>query len=66
MELFKIKNYYLNESAIKNYKNEKNVKVIFTRNEIEKYFKNVQKHNLKEYILNIVKDTLDVWGTCYG
>ena len=60
MELFKIKNYYLNESAIKNYKNEKNVKVIFTRNEIEKYFKNVQKHNLKEYILNIVKDTLDV------
>ena len=60
MELFKTKNYYLNESAIKNYKNEKNVKVIFTRNEIEKYFKNVQKHNLKEYILNIVKDTLDV------
>ena len=60
MELFKTKNYYLNESAIKNYKNEKNVKVIFTRNEIEKYFKKVQKHNLKEYILNIVKDTLDV------
>lgn len=60
------KNYYLNESAIKNYKNERNVKVIFTKNEIEKYFKNVPKHNLKEYILNIVKETLDVWGTYYG
>lgn len=54
------KKYYLNESVIKNYKNERNVKVIFTKNEIEKYFKNVPKHNLKEYILNIVKDTLDV------
>ena len=42
------KNYYLNESAIKNYKNERNVKVIFTKNEIEKYFKNVPKHNLKK------------------
>lgn len=60
------KKYYLDESAIKNYKNERNVKVIFTKNEIEKYFKNVLKHNLKEYILNIVKNTLDVWGTCYG
>lgn len=56
----KNENYYLNESVIENYKKEKNVKVLFTQDEIEKYFNGIQKHSLKEYIISIAKNTHDV------
>ena len=56
----KNENYYLNESVIENYKKEKNVKVLFTQDEIEKYFNGIPKHSLKEYIISIAKNTHDV------
>ena len=56
----KNEDYYLNESVIENYKKEKNVKVLFTQNEIETYFNGIPKHSLKEYIISIAKDTHDV------
>lgn len=56
----KNENYYLNESVIENYKKEKNVRVLFTQDEIEKYFNGIPKHSLKEYIISIAKNTHDV------
>jgi len=56
----KNENYYLNESVIEKYKNEKNIKVLFTQDEIKKYFNGIPKHNLKEYIINIAKNTHDI------
>ena len=56
----KNENYYLNESVIDNYKKEKNVKVLFTQDEIEKYFNGIPKHSLKEYIISIAKNTHDI------
>ena len=56
----KNENYYLNESVIDNYKKEKNVKVLFTQDEIIKYFNGIPKHSLKEYIISIAKNTHDV------
>lgn len=52
--------FFLNESVIKKYKKEKNIKVLFSQDEIEKYFNGIPKHNLKEYIISIVKNTHDV------
>ena len=56
----KNENYYLNESVIDNYKKGKNVKVLFTQDEIIKYFNGIPKHILKEYIISIAKNTHDV------
>lgn len=56
----KNEDYYLNESVIENYKKEKNVKVLFTQDEIETYFSGIPKHSLKEYIISITKNTHDV------
>lgn len=56
----KNENFYLNESVIENYKKEKNVKILFTQDEIEKYFNGMPKHSLKEYIISIAKNTHDV------
>lgn len=52
--------FFLNESVIKKYKKEKNIRVSFTQDEIEKYFNGIPKHSLKEYIISIAKNTQDV------
>lgn len=52
--------FFLNESVIKKYKKEKNIKISFTKDEIEKYFNGIPKHSLKEYIISIAKNTHDV------
>lgn len=52
--------FFLNESVIKKYKKEKSIRVSFTQDEIEKYFNGIPKHNLKGYIIGIVKNTHDV------
>ena len=52
--------FFLNESVIKKYKKEKNIKVSFSQDEIEKYFSGIPKHSLKEYIISIAKNTQDV------
>lgn len=52
--------FFLNESVIKKYKKEKNIRVLFTQDEIEKYFNGIPKHSLKEYIISIAKNIHDV------
>lgn len=52
--------FFLNESVIKKYKKEKNIRASFTQDEIEKYFNGIPKHSLKEYIISIAKNTHDV------
>lgn len=52
--------FFLNESVIKKYKKEKNIKVSFSQDEIEKYFNGIPKHSLKEYIISIAKNSHDV------
>ena len=52
--------FFLNESVIKKYKKERSIKVLFSQDEIEKYFNGIPKHSLKEYIISIAKNTHDV------
>lgn len=52
--------FFLNESVIKKYKKEKNIRVSFSQDEIEKYFNGIPKHSIKEYIISIAKNTHDV------
>ena len=52
--------FFLNESVIKKYKKEKNIRVSFSQDEIEKYFNGIPKHSLKEYIISIAENTHDV------
>ena len=52
--------FFLNESVIKKYKKEKNIKISFSQDEIENYFNGISKHSLKEYIISIAKNTHDV------
>ena len=60
------KNYILSKDKMENYKNEKSLKIIFTQEEIEKYLLGVPNKKIKEYIINILENTKDVWGTAYG
>ena len=59
-------NYILNKEKLESYKNEKSFKLIFTQEEIEKYFNGMPNKKIKEYIINILENTKDVWGTAYG
>ena len=59
-------NYILSKDKLESYKNEKNLKLIFTQEEIQKYFKGMPNKKIKEYIINILENTKDVWGTAYG
>ena len=47
-------------SVVQKYKKEKNIRVSFSQDEIEKYFNGIPKHSLKEYIISIAKNTHDV------
>ena len=58
--------YILSKEKIESYKNEKSLKIIFTQEEIEKYFNDIPNQKIKEYIINILENTKDVWGTAYG
>ena len=53
------KNYILNKEKIENYKNEKSLKIIFTQEEIDKYFLGLPNREIKEYIINILENTKD-------
>ena len=59
-------NYILSKEKLESYKNEKSLKIIFTQEEIQKYFKGMPNKKIKEYIINILENTKDVWGTAYG
>ena len=59
-------NYILSKDKLESYKNEKSLKIIFTQEEIAKYFNDIPNKEIKEYIINIVENTKDVWGTTYG
>ena len=43
--------FNLNESVIKKYKKDKDVKIIFTEDEANKYFTGIPKKHIKEYVL---------------
>ena len=53
-------NYILSKDKLESYKNEKNLKLIFTQEEIQKYFKGMLNKKIKEYIINILENTKDV------
>ena len=59
-------NYILSKEKLESHKNEKSFKLIFTQEEIQKYFKGMPNKKIKEYIINILENTKDVWGTAYG
>ena len=53
-------NYILSKEKLESYKNEKSLKIIFTQEEIEKYFNDIPNKKIKEYIINILENTKDV------
>ena len=60
------KNYILSKEKIENYKNEKILKIIFTQEEIDKYFLRLPNREIKEYIISILENTQNIWGIAYG
>ena len=59
-------NYILSKEKLESYKKEKSFNLIFTQEEIAKYFNDIPNKEIKEYIINILENTEDVWGTAYG
>ena len=53
-------NYILSKEKLESYKNEKSLKIIFTQEEIEKYFNDIPNQKIKEYIINILESTKNV------
>ena len=53
-------NYILSKEKLESYKNEKSLKIIFTQEEIAKYFNDIPNKEIKEYIINILENTKDV------
>ena len=53
-------NYIINKEKLESYKNEKSFKLIFTQEEIQKYFNSMPNKKIKEYIINILENTEDV------
>ena len=53
-------NYILSNEKLESYKNEKSLKIIFTQEEIAKYFNDIPNKEIKEYIINILENTKDV------
>ena len=58
--------YILSKERLEFYKNEKSLKIIFTQEEISKYFNDIPNKKIKEYIISILENIRDVWGTAYG
>lgn len=54
------KEYILNKDKIDKYQNEKRIKVRFTQEEIERYFKGIDKKQIKEYIIDVLENTRSV------
>ena len=52
--------YILSKEKLESYKNEKSFKLIFTQEEIQKYFNGMPNKKIKEYIINILENTKDV------
>lgn len=59
-------NYIISRERLESYKNEKSFKLTFTQEEIEKYFNGMPNKKIKEYIISILENIKDVWGTTYG
>ena len=53
-------NYILSKDKLESYKNEKTLKIIFTQEEIAKYFNDIPNKEIKKYIINILENTEDV------
>ena len=50
----------ISKEKIESYKSEKHFRIIFTQEEIEKYFNDIPNKEIKEYIINILENTEDV------
>ena len=53
-------NYILSKEKLESYKKEKSFNLIFTQEEIAKYFNDIPNKEIKEYIINILENTKDV------
>lgn len=53
-------NYILSKEKLESYKNEKSFKLIFTQEEIQKYFNGMPNKKIKEYIISILENTRNV------
>lgn len=53
-------NMKISKEKIESYKSEKHFRIIFTQEEIEKYFNDIPNKEIKEYIINILENTEDV------
>lgn len=54
------KKYILSKEKIESYKNERSFKIIFTQEEIKKYFIGIPDRKIKEYIISILKNKKEV------
>lgn len=52
--------YILSKERLEFYKNEKSLKIIFTQEEISKYFNDIPNKKIKEYIISILENIRDV------
>lgn len=52
--------YILSKDKIDKYQNERRIKVRFTQEEIERYFKGIDKKMIKEYIIDVLENTRSV------
>lgn len=52
--------YILSKDKIDKYQNEKRIKVRFMQEEIERYFKGIDKKMIKEYIIDVLENTRSV------
>lgn len=49
--------FNINESVIKKYQKEKNVKIVFNEYEVDKYFAGIPKKQIKEYVLKVLNSS---------
>lgn len=49
--------FNLNESVIRKYGKEKNLKIVFNEYEVDKYFAGIPKRNIKEHILKALNSS---------
>lgn len=52
--------YILSKDKIDKYQNERRIKVTFTQEELERYFKGLYKSQIKEYIIDVLDNTRSV------
>lgn len=62
------KDFIINKEILDKFKTQrwKEIKISFTEDEIEKYFKYINHKQIKEYIISVLENMLRKWGIFYG